>query len=163
MVFGPRAVEAIDDGVSGPEASGAMRTVLDVDPATDGPWPSDVIGGHYLSLAQDGFDPRVIDVSPDAAPTDDLVKVRSRLQSALTRDAGVLRDAESLTAAARSVETAWRASQGDGREAEEIRNLATVGLAMVRAAAAREESRGAHARVDFPERRPDLALRFVVT
>ena len=35
MVFGPRAVEAIDDGVSGPEASGAMRTVLDVDPATD--------------------------------------------------------------------------------------------------------------------------------
>ena len=163
MVFGPRAVEAIDDGVSGPEASGAMRTVLDVDPATDEPWPSDVIGGHYLTLVQGGFDPRVIDTSPDAAPTDDLVKVRSRLQSALTRDAGVLRDAESLTAAARAVETAWRASQGDGREAEEIRNLATVGLAMVRAAAARQESRGAHARVDFPERRPDLALRFVVT
>ena len=31
MVFGPRAVEAIDDGVSGPEATGAMRAVLGAD------------------------------------------------------------------------------------------------------------------------------------
>ena len=81
----------------------------------------------------------------------------------MTRDAGVLRDEASLTQAARSVEAAWQASQGDGRAAEEIRNLATVGLALVRAATARQESRGAHARVDFPATRPDLALRFVVT
>jgi succinate dehydrogenase/fumarate reductase flavoprotein subunit len=33
-----------------------------------------------------------------------------------------------------------------------LRNLATVADALIAAATAREESRGAHTRVDFPER-----------
>ena len=34
----------------------------------------------------------------------------------------------------------------------EVRNLLTVADAMIRAALAREESRGAHTRADFPQR-----------
>jgi L-aspartate oxidase len=45
----------------------------------------------------------------------------------------------------------------------EVRNLATVGAALVAAAAAREESRGCHTRTDFPETVPALARRFVIS
>jgi L-aspartate oxidase len=50
-----------------------------------------------------------------------------------------------------------------GAEREELRNLATVGWALLSAATAREESRGCHTREDFPEQDPGLRLRFVVS
>ena len=80
----------------------------------------------------------------------------------MTRSAGVLRDAASLADAADAVATATTAAVGDSLAAHEIRNLAVVGRTMVAAATAREESRGAHARADFPETDPAYALRFVV-
>jgi L-aspartate oxidase len=40
----------------------------------------------------------------------------------------------------------------NGRDAAEIRNLARVASATCQAALAREESRGAHTRGDFPDR-----------
>ena len=58
----------------------------------------------------------------------------------------------------------WRRSTAcrAGAEREELRNLATVGWALLRAAEAREESRGCHTREDFPDRDPAFQLRLVL-
>ena len=86
---------------------------------------------------------------------------RQRLQRELTDHAGVLRDAESLTAAAQVADEVLALPVGDTVGHQELRNLAIIGQASVVAALRREESRGAHTRDDFPETRPDLAHRIV--
>jgi L-aspartate oxidase len=80
---------------------------------------------------------------------------RDDLQGAMTRLAGVLRSADSLLGAREVVQ---RAHNGD----PELCNLATVAQAVITAALAREESRGAHSRIDFRKTRDDLRLRFVL-
>ncbi len=85
--------------------------------------------------------------------------VADELQSAMTRLAGVLRSSTSLSDA-RSV--ARRAVGGDDVEGHELRNLATVAQALATAALERQESRGSHTRIDFPETDADLRLRFVL-
>jgi succinate dehydrogenase/fumarate reductase flavoprotein subunit len=83
----------------------------------------------------------------------------------MTANAGVLRSAESLAraadAAARAAAHAAAAEPAD-RGAHELANLADVGSALVAAAAARRESRGAHTRTDFPERTDHGRVRFVI-
>ncbi len=76
----------------------------------------------------------------------------------MTRLAGVLRTASSLDEAGA---VARRAVGGDGVDGNELRNLAAVGQALIGAAIAREESRGAHTRIDFPDTSDDFRLRFV--
>ena len=76
-------------------------------------------------------------------PASDPAPVRAILSSA----AGVLRDAEGLTEAARRLLPLAR--EGGGAS-----DAATVGLMIVIAALRREESRGAHARTDFPDKAP---------
>jgi len=140
MVFAPRAVDAIVDGRDGPRPTGAMRAVLDLDDV-----PPDVIGGRSIELAA---------ARPDAAPI-----TREELQATMNDDAGVLRSAESLE---RAASMAARPSAADGVAGREIANLATIARAVCAAALAREETRGAHARVEFPSRCPELAVRLVV-
>jgi L-aspartate oxidase len=140
MVFAPRAVDAIDEGLDGPSPSGAMRAVLDGDDVAPG-----VIGGRHLALPEsDAGGPAI---------------TRSELQAAMTEHAGVLRSAESLATAAAA---AARPPAGDGVEAAEVGNLTVIARAVCAAALAREETRGAHAREEFPERDPALAVRLVV-
>jgi L-aspartate oxidase len=79
---------------------------------------------------------------------------RAPLQRVMTREAGVLRDAASLRRARAALEAMPPADR-------EVANLRTVSLALVQAALAREESRGTHARLDFPEPDPALLGRFV--
>jgi L-aspartate oxidase len=135
MVFGPRVVEAIERGVDGPSATGAMRAVLG----------GDEIGSHAVDVP--AADPSV--------PLD-----REVLQRTMTADAGVLRSAASLEVAA----AACRGdAAGEGPAAWELRNLAAVGRALCAAALAREESRGSHARTDRPGLRPELRRRFVTS
>jgi L-aspartate oxidase len=134
MVFGPRVVEAIDRGVDGPAATGAMRSVLG----------GGDIGGIPLELPPLGA----------ASITD-----RDALQRTMTVNAGVLRSAESLAVAAAACDGQVA---GDDPAAWELRNLALVGRALCAAAAAREESRGCHTRRDFPDASGDLRVRFVV-
>jgi L-aspartate oxidase len=153
MVFGPRAVEAIEAGVSGPEASGAMRTVLGADADVPDQVPPGVIGGQFVALPP-------IEVDAGAPAADPAVE-RDRLQRELTFHAGVLRDASSLQQAAATVASVLAQPLPDTVAGAELRNLAVVGRAAVEAALRREESRGAHTREDFPETRPELAHRIV--
>jgi L-aspartate oxidase len=141
MVFGPRVVDSILAGVDGCEATGAMRAV-----AMGRDVPAGVIGGRRLDTT--------IEWDDGAPPV-----ARAELQEAMTAGAGVLRSAESLALAAGR---ASAAVDGGDVAAHERRNLQTVAQALCAAATAREETRGAHARVEFPARRDELAVRFVV-
>jgi len=80
--------------------------------------------------------------------------IREWLQRVMTRDAGVLRDHERLTRASDAL-------AGMQPDSVEDANLLTVGRALVAAALAREESRGTHTRLDFPERSPRFDGRLV--
>jgi len=133
MVFGPRVVEAIERGVDGPSATGAMRSLLG----------GGDIGGLPLELGPPG-------------PGE--VADRDSLQRTMTMHAGVLRSADSLAIAAAACDGAV---VGEDPAAWELRNLATVGRAMCAAALEREESRGCHTRRDFDGAREDLRARFV--
>jgi L-aspartate oxidase len=170
MVFGPRVVEAVERGKERPDPTGVMWAVLsdDLEPG------SGVIPTVRLpSLAQ----PAPEDGSPlpssGAGSSSD--KARTELQRAMTTHAGVLRSAESLdaarAAAARALATPAGspeviafaiASAQEDVSRRELANLATVGRALCAAATAREETRGAHARSDFPDRSPHLRVRFVL-
>ena len=77
----------------------------------------------------------------------------AQLQTLMWRDVGLLRDGVGLRRAQDEL-AAMRDTMplGVSRRAVEARNLLTVAEAMVQAAIGREESRGAHFRIDFPER-----------
>jgi L-aspartate oxidase len=141
MVFGPRAVDAIAEGVDGPRPTGVMRAVLDGDDV-----PPGVIGGRPIALPP-----------PDGGPP----VTRHELQLAMTEHAGVLRSAGSLDAALAVVS---RPPSGDDEVATaEVANLAVIGRAVCAAAQVRTETRGAHSRVEHPDRDPALAVRLVIT
>ncbi len=74
----------------------------------------------------------------------------------MTRDAGVLRDASSL----RRAREALAVMEPVDRE---VANLLSVSRALVGAALVREESRGTHTRLDFPESSSEFLGRFVFT
>jgi L-aspartate oxidase len=134
MVFAPRVIEAIEDGREGPQPTGAMRAVL----------------GGDVQIPGRGF---ALPPLPAITAADDAEKLRARLQRAMTAGAGVLRDAASLETTADALADIARAATDP-----EVRNLAEAGWALVHAASAREESRGAHSRLDFPH----LSHRFLV-
>jgi len=145
MVFGARVVEAIESGRECPERTGAMR-------ALDGE------GGRRLEGWQA---PSALSA---AAPGDDaaIATERDDMQWAMTVGAGVVRDAISLAATERKVSQARSVAEGSGVASWELANLAAVASALLVAADARTESRGAHTRDDWPETDPDLALRLVI-
>ena len=134
MVFGPRVVEAIDAGVEGPSATGAMRSVLG--------------GGDIPGI------PLALPAAGGAPVTD-----RDDLQRTMTANAGVLRSAGSLATAAAAC---GGEVVGDDLDSWELRNIATVARAVCAAALAREESRGAHTRTDFPDLDASLQARLVI-
>jgi L-aspartate oxidase len=138
MVFAPRVVESIEKGKGSAEPTGAMRAVLGDAEGGDG------IAGRTLHTTITWDDRKPV--------------TRDELQVALTRSAGVLRSASSLADAAR---VARRAVGGPDVAGHELRNLGTVAQALVAAASAREESRGAHTRTDFPDRSDDFRVRLV--
>ena len=100
-----------------------------------------------------------VDVEADPASAafegETTVVGRAALQKLMWDAAGLYRSATDLTAAAATLET-WRSS-GESVAAREDGNLLDLARLVVHAALAREESRGAHFRVDFPETSPAFA------
>ncbi|MBV8463932.1 MAG: FAD-binding protein [Acidimicrobiales bacterium] len=146
MVFGARLAEAILEGVDRPSPSGVLGDLPDQSdlPGTaDGVEPGLGDGGpseRRGSRAVDGERP-------------DLGKLRERLQRAMTEGAGVLRSASSLAVAraeVRAVGDCLERTTGDPATGE-LRNLVTAAEALLLASDRRQETRGAHARRDWPE------------
>lgn len=98
---------------------------------------------------------RVSDEQPASTLVADAIP---RLRRLMTRNAGVVRTADSLTAALSEIEM-LTSQVGAGRRAGSLDNLLVVSEALTRSALYREESRGCHVRDDFPERRPEWAKR----
>jgi L-aspartate oxidase len=128
LVFAARAIEAMRDGRDGPVPTGVLRSLQPID-------------SHSTPVA--------VTVQPGAS-------IRDELQRVMTRDAGVVRSAESLERAAESLA---RMSATDVESA----NLLTVSTALVRAATARRESRGTHTRSDHPDPSSAFLGRLVFT
>jgi L-aspartate oxidase len=86
----------------------------------------------------------------------------AELQGLMWRDAGLLRDAAGLRRAQDGLaELRESMPQALTRRAQEARNLHAVAQVIVQAALGREESRGAHFRMDFPGK-AKVALHSVV-
>ncbi|HEX4979703.1 MAG TPA: L-aspartate oxidase [Acidimicrobiales bacterium] len=133
MVFGARVVEAVAGGKREPSETGAMRELS--------------AGRAPLRVPLD---------EPAGEARDDVATRRDALQQAMTEGAGVLRSATSLAATAGVVRATHIADDG------ELANLRTVALALLAAADARKESRGAHTRTDHPASSPAYEHRLVV-
>ncbi|CAN5273026.1 L-aspartate oxidase [soil metagenome] len=98
--------------------------------------------------------PTLVDVPEDG--TDEFE--RAQLQELMWSLVGLERDAEGLRAAAAQL-ASWTV-RGESVADGEKRNLLDLARVLVRAALGREESRGAHARLDYPETDPGLAHSF---
>jgi len=152
MVFGARVVEAIGDGVDGPEDTGAMRSARCHD-STDV-----VIGGARIEV------PPLAKNDVTSIADDRVAELRRTVQRAMTIHAGVLRTATSVAAAQDVLEEVWAELPTDPTDppVSELSNLVQIGAALLAGAAAREESRGAHTRTDFEGAREALRHRLVV-
>jgi L-aspartate oxidase len=127
LVFAARAVEAIAQGRDGHQRTGVLRSLGDLEPPA----------------------PVVVRTEPGPA-------IRDELQRVMTRDAGVVRSAESLERASDALAAMTPTDV-------ESANLLAVSTALVQAATARRESRGTHTRADFPESSHAFLGRFVFT
>ncbi len=151
MVFGARLAERIAAGIQGPEPSGALRAVLGDVP----------LGGIGVSvLARRAAAPPF---GRHAQPGVDVPKVRDTLQRAMTRGAGVVRSAESLAGARAVVEeiATVLGPRAGSAGAGELANLLQVADALLVSALTRTESRGAHARLEYPDTDPTWRRRLV--
>jgi L-aspartate oxidase len=80
--------------------------------------------------------------------TEDVIR---EIQDLMWRDAGIVRTGTGLKAAIEQLNRiASRVAHPQTRRAHEAQNLHALGLLVARSALAREESRGAHYRTDFP-------------
>jgi L-aspartate oxidase len=104
----------------------------------------------------DEYIPLPIENKPVEAPSEqlDLQDIRNSLKSLVWRAAGVRRTATSLREAARTLDGWDRyvlAQQFPTSEGWELQNMLIVSRVMINAALRREESRGVHLRMDFPQ------------
>jgi L-aspartate oxidase len=117
-----------------------------------------LVFGHRIAETVIGRLGELAPPPPEAAPAPPSgvllhESARSELQTLMSRDVGVLRDAKGLHAATDGLAALAERDGGvAGTEAWETTNLLTVAAALVQAASLREETRGAHWRDDFPER-----------
>lgn len=90
-------------------------------------------------------------VFPAGQQRGDLAPTATGLRQLLWRKAGIMRNAADLVAASQQLATWDRLLPPPAnREQHELTNMVLVGRLLVAAALTRQESRGAHARADFP-------------
>jgi L-aspartate oxidase len=92
-----------------------------------------------------------------------VTKLRDTVQRAMTRGAGVVRSAASLAGARAAVEevSSVLGDPSASVAAGELANLLRVADALLASALARTESRGAHARSEYPDAVPSWRRRLV--
>ncbi|HVX23062.1 MAG TPA: L-aspartate oxidase [Acidimicrobiales bacterium] len=190
MVFGARLAEAIAGGRSGPEPTGVMQAILGcsppalpagvddvgpigVRPAPPTSWPRlarpagpALVGTAAVAataVAVAAAEPAGGGAAGSGSDPADLGKLRDRLQRAMTAGAGVVRSQPSLDGAGTTVAevAGLLAGATPSVETGELANLATVAAALLGSARLREESRGAHTRVEYPAADPAWRLRLV--
>jgi len=130
LVFGQRAAEAM------------LQEGLHAEPA----------------VAPEQTSPQGPEISATKSETARVAALRERLRNLMWRYAGLLRDQAGLS----TIQVELQTMQGElppatTRENAELRNLHTVAELIVASALARKESRGAHARTDFPQHDPGPA------
>jgi L-aspartate oxidase len=105
-----------------------------------------IAGGSGVGVLR-GPEPEPLTLGCDApaVPAD-----RAAIRARMGQDVGILRDGAGLERARRTLARWAAVPPGDEVEARETANLALVGWAMAEAAWRRQESRGAHHRLDFP-------------
>jgi len=118
-----------------------------------------------INRALEEPDPPLLDVPPiraevPEAPVEplDLEDIRNSLRALMWRKVGISRDAAGLEEAARQVAFWCRyvlPHLFNDPQGWTLQNMLTVAHAIILGASTREESRGTHARLDFPEIRPD--------
>jgi L-aspartate oxidase len=119
------------------------------------------------TLASDGG-PRAAGRMPDARPLPDAMPAetpaltRAALQTLMWEQAGIVRDGDTLRRACATL-SSWQATERvtADRPSHELANLVLCGRLAAEAALAREESRGAHYRRDFPEPRAEWRRHIV--
>ena len=89
-------------------------------------------------------------------------KLREDLQRAMTAGAGVLRSADSLATTSRLLDDLGRERGPLTPSWCELHNLVSCARALLAAATARRESRGAHTRADFPQASESFCHRIVL-
>lgn len=162
MVFGPRAVEAIAAGSTGPKATGAMRCVLGFGDAGPDEGSLDIAA---VPLAVDPLpSPTCNGGSTGGGGNVDAVGLRRKLQHAMSTWAGVLRSGEGLERCAELLRSVAERlpERCDDAPVAEARNLVEIAHVLVTAAIARTESRGTHSRVEHPSTDPAQRHRQVV-
>ena len=150
MVFGARLAEAILAGDDGPKADGVLAPVLEgrTEPLDASMGTAEVADVEVIEAST------ALSFDDEASTWPDVAKTRDRLQRAMTDGAGVVRTAASLARAGSTVEAvadAMGAAAAGDRATGELANLVTGARSLLRSAMLRQETRGAHARSDFPE------------
>jgi L-aspartate oxidase len=159
MVFGARVAEALAGGRTGPEPTGVMTAVFGEPSEVSCTWISD-LEETVQAGSGDGAGP---DDGSDGEAGGDAPKLRALLQRSMTEGAGVSRSAESLEWAGQVLSQVSRAlaELPVDRATAELANLCSLSAALLVAAELREETRGAHSRLEFPESREVWRRRLV--
>jgi L-aspartate oxidase len=102
-----------------------------------------------LTRKASGLPPAAYSNGPVSVPVEASI---SELQTLMWNQVGIVRSGSGLKQAVKRLEeTAPQLSRPHSRREYEARNLQIAGLLVARTALAREESRGAHYRTDFPD------------
>jgi len=95
------------------------------------------------------------DVVNDTSPSTSDAEIEAltrNIQDLMWKEVGIVRDSQGLQRAIKALESICpKVAHPRTRRAHEARNLQLAGLLVARSALAREESRGAHYRTDFPD------------
>jgi L-aspartate oxidase len=153
MVFGARLAETILDGGDGPTLTGVLAPVLEDRVESAGAPGAPRVGSGTARVGEPPADIDGLDALGGSPGSADVAKARDLLQRAMTDGAGVVRSAGSLARAGQvvaAVAGAMVPTPAD-RAAGELANLLTAARSVLASATLRTETRGAHARSDFPE------------
>lgn len=110
---------------------------------------------EHETLPRETTQSHSISGAPTEAEAHNISEMRENLRQRMWTNAGLLRNLSGLTEMQSDLKAMLaNLPQHATREAIELRNLHTVAELITVCALAREESRGAHARTDFPEHDP---------